>query len=199
MEKTHNLKNTRTLVSIAMLSTISYLLAFLEINLPLSPSFAKMDISDLPALIASFAFSPVAGVMVELIKNTLQLLSTSTGGVGELANFIMGASFAFVSGVIYRKNKTKKMAIIACLVGSVAMSITAGLVNYFILFPLFENLMPLEELILSFAEFIPIIKTKLDIMIYNVVPFNLIKGIVISVVTIYLYKPLTPVLKSIHK
>ena len=85
-----NLVSTRTITMTALLAAISYVLAFLEFPVPLSPSFARMDLSDLPALIGVFAFGPVTGVMIELIKNILQLLSTSTGGIGELANFLMG-------------------------------------------------------------------------------------------------------------
>ena len=85
-----NLVSTRTITMTALLAAISYVLAFFEFPVPLSPSFARMDLSDLPALIGAFAFGPVTGVMIELIKNILQLLSTSTGGIGELANFLMG-------------------------------------------------------------------------------------------------------------
>lgn len=97
--------SVRTMTMIAMLAGISYVLAFLEFPVPLSPSFAKMDLSDFPALIGAFAFGPIAGIMIELVKNALQLLSTSTGGVGELANFIMGGSFVFTAGLIYKFRK----------------------------------------------------------------------------------------------
>lgn len=188
--------NIRTLTSVAMLSAISYMLAFIEIQAPLSPSFAKMDISDLPALIAAFAFSPLAGVIVELVKNGLQLLSTNTGGIGELANFLMGASFVFTAGLVYKCNKTKKGAVIGCVAGSIVMAITAGLLNYFVLLPLFSTFMPLDALIASFGEFLPFIKTKFDVVIYNAVPFNFLKGLIISIVTMLLYKRLTPLLKG---
>ena len=92
----------------ALLAAISYVLAFLEFPVPLSPSFARMDLSDLPALIGAFAFGPVTGVMIELIKNILQLLSTSTGGIGELANFLMGASYVLAAGFIYKYKKTRE-------------------------------------------------------------------------------------------
>lgn len=96
--------SVRTLSATAMLAAASYLLAFAEFPVPLSPSFAKMDLSDLPALIGAFAFGPISGLMIELIKNALQLLTTSTGGVGELANFLMGGSYAVTAGLIYRQH-----------------------------------------------------------------------------------------------
>lgn len=182
--------SVRTMTMIAMLAGISYVLAFLEFPVPLSPSFAKMDLSDFPALIGAFAFGPIAGIMIELVKNALQLLSTSTGGVGELANFIMGGSFVFTAGLIYKFRKTKKMAWVSCLVGSFAMGIMAAVMNYFVLLPMFEMFMPLEQLIASFGTFIPFIKTKFDVVLYNAFPFNLLKGLVISIFTMLIYKHL---------
>ena len=109
-----NLVSTRTITMTALLAAISYVLAFLEFPVPLSPSFARMDLSDLPALIGAFAFGPVTGVMIELIKNILQLLSTSTGGIGELANFLMGTSYVLAAGFIYKYKKTKNGEVGMC-------------------------------------------------------------------------------------
>lgn len=100
--------SVRTITMTALLSAIAYILAFVEFPVPLSPAFARMDISNFPALIGAFAFGPVAGLLIELVKNALQLFSTSTGGVGELANFLMGAPFVFTAGLIYGCHKTKK-------------------------------------------------------------------------------------------
>lgn len=188
--------SVRMLAVCAMLAAISYILAFIELPVPLSPSFAKMDLSDFPALIGAFAFGPFAGLLIELVKNALQLLSTSTSGIGELANFLMGGSFVFTAGLIYRLRKTKTMAWLACIIGSVIMGIVAALANYFILLPMFEQFMPLEQLISSFGAFIPFIKTKLDVVLFNAFPFNLLKGIVISIFTMLIYKKLTPILKG---
>ena len=179
----------------ALLAAISYVLAFLEFPVPLSPSFARMDLSDLPALVGAFAFGPVTGVMIELIKNILQLLSTSTGGIGELANFLMGASYVLAAGFIYKYKKTKKMAMWACVISSVIMGI-AAIVNYFILLPLFETFMPLDQLIASFGEFLPFIKTKLDVVLFNALPFNILKGLVIGAIAMMIYKKLIPILKG---
>ena len=188
--------SVRTITMTALLSAIAYILAFVEFPVPLSPSFSRMDFSDFPALIGAFAFGPVAGFLIELVKNALQLFSTSTGGVGELANFLMGASFVFTAGLIYGCHKTKKTAWIAGIVGSMMMGIVAAAANYFILLPLFEQFMPLEQLIASFGEFIPFIHTKLDVVLYNAFPFNLLKGLVISGVTMLVYKQLRPVGKG---
>lgn len=191
-----SISNTRKLTATAVLGAVAYLLAFLEFPVPLTPAFARMDLSDLPALIGSFAFGPVTGVMIELVKNLLGLMTSSTGGVGELANFLMGASYVFTAGVVYRHHKTKRMALAGGVAGSVAMGIMAAVTNYFILLPVFEQFMPLEEIIAAFGEFIPFIHTKMDVVLYNAFPFNVIKGLVITAVTMLVYKKISPVLKG---
>lgn len=188
--------NAKTITMTGMLAAISYILAFLEFPVPLSPAFARMDLSDFPALIGAFAFGPLCGLMIELVKNGLQLFSTSTGGVGELANFLMGGSYVLAAGLFYKRNKTKKNAAIAWILASIVMGITAALTNYFILLPMFEAFMPLDQVIASFGAFIPFIRTKLDVVLFNAFPFNLLKGLVIGALTMLVYKRLTPILKE---
>lgn len=187
----------RTVTMTAMLAAISYILAFAEFPVPLSPAFARMDLSDFPALIGAFAFGPFFGVMIELVKNGLQLLSTSTGGVGELANFLMGSSYVLTAGLIYKWHKTKRTAVISCVAASMVMGVTAA-ANYFILLPMFESFMPLDQIVESFGMLIPFIKTKLDVVLYNAFPFNLLKGLLIGAFTMLVYKRLTPALKGIR-
>ena len=186
----------RTMTATAVLSAVAFVLAFIEFPVPLSPSFARMDFSDFPALIGAFAFGPLAGVLIELIKNLLGLFSSATSGIGELANFLMGASFVATAGIIYKLNKTKRTALIGGIAGSIVMGITAALTNYFILLPLFEQFMPLDQVIASFGAFIPFIRTKLDVVIYNAFPFNVLKGLVITAVTMLIYKRIRPLLKG---
>lgn len=188
--------DTRMLVSLAMLSAVSVALSFVEVTMPLSPSFVKLDVSDFPVLLAAFTFGPLAGVMVELIKNLIGLLSTGTGGIGELANFIIGAAMAFSAGVIYQRRRTLKGALLAFVYGSIVMAIVGSVVNYFILLPLFSGFMPMDAIIASFGVLVPIIKTKLDVILFSTIPFNLFKGALISAVTFLLYKRLSPFLKG---
>lgn len=189
--------SVRMITMTALLAAISYIMAFVEFPVPLTPAFARMDFSDFPALIGTFAFGPMTGLLIELVKNSLQLISTSTGGIGELANFLMGGSFVVTAGFIYKMCKTKRTAWIAGIVGSVVMGIVAALSNYFILLPLFENFLPINELIASFEEFIPFIHTKLDVVLYNAFPFNMLKGFVITAVTMLVYKRIRPILKGV--
>ena len=188
--------NIRTITMTALLSAMAYVLAFVEFPVPLSPSFARMDLSDFSALIGAFAFGPISGLLIELVKNALQLMTTSTGGIGEIANFLMGASYVVAAGVIYKRRKTKKTALLACITASFVMGAAAALANYFILLPLFETFMPLDQLIASFGAFLPFIHTKLDIVLFNALPFNILKGLVIGGFTMLTYKRLTPILKG---
>jgi len=194
-----SISKTRKLTVTAVLSAVAFLLAFLEFPVPLSPPFARMDLSDLPALIGAFAYGTLAGVMIEMIKNLLGLMTSGTGGVGELANFIMGSSYVFTAGAIYKAHKTKRMALIGGIAGSLVMGAVAAITNYYMLLPLFEQFMPVDEIIASFGTFIPLIKTKLDVVLYNAFPFNVLKGLVITFITMLIYKKLRPVLKGVQQ
>jgi riboflavin transporter FmnP len=155
-----------------------------------------MDISDFPALIAAFTFGPISGVIVELIKNAFGLFSTVTGGVGELANFLIGTSMAICSGTIYQYKKSRKGAILSLSVGTIVMMAIGAVVNYFILLPLYSTFMPMDTLIQSFSAFIPFIRTRFDIVLYSTIPFNLVKGLLISIIMFVVYKKLSPILKG---
>lgn len=192
-----SLRSARTMTVISLLAAIAFILSFFEFPVPLSPSFARMDLSDFPALIGAMTMGPWAGVLVELIKNLLGLPGTGTGGVGELANFLMGSAMVYPAGMIYYKKH--RPAWLACLMGAVGMAVMAAVTNYFILLPLFESFMPLDALIESFAEFMPFIQTKLDVVLWNAIPFNLLKGLGIALVTLAVYPKLTPVLRGANK
>ncbi len=189
-----NRLTTENLAVIAMLSAVAFLLAFIEIPMPLSPPFAMMDLSDLPAVLAAFAIGPVAGVIVEIIKNLLQAMSSVTGGIGELANCLMGCAFVIPAGIIYQRNKTKKGALKGCLAGSLSIGVAAALLNYFVLLPMYEMFMPIDEVIAAFGQILPFIKTKFDVCLYNALPGNIFKGLVISLFAMFIYKPLSPIL-----
>lgn len=192
------ISSVRIITVTALLSAAAYALAFIEIPVPLSPPYARMDLSDFPALIGAFAFGPVCGLLVELIKNLLGLTTTSTAGIGELANFLMGAAYVVTAGLIYRFHKTKKAALISCGAASFVMGSMAVISNYFILLPLYETFMPLEQIIASFEKILPFIHTKLDIVLLNVLPLNVLKGLIIGGFTMLTYKRLSPILKGVH-
>ena len=196
--KAASLRSTRSMTMISLLAAVSFVLSFLEFPVPLSPSFARMDLSDFPALVGAMTMGPWAGVLVELVKNLLGLLSTSTGGVGELANFLMGASLVFTAGLIYKQKKTRKMAVVSGVAGSVAMGIMAAIMNYFVLLPMYQIFMPIDQVIASFAEVIPFIHTKLDVVLYSALPGNILKGLIVSVITMLVYKRVSPAMKGMR-
>ncbi|MCR5089186.1 MAG: ECF transporter S component [Oscillospiraceae bacterium] len=180
----------------ALLAAFAFVLQFWELPMPLSPAFARMDLSDLPALIGAFAYGPFWGIGIELLKNVLHLPQSATAGVGELANFLMGAALTAPAGFIYRNRKSRRGALAACLCGSLCMGIASAVSNYYILLPLFEGFMPIEQMIEAFAEFIPLIHSKLGIVLLNALPMNILKGLMISMITMLLYKRISPVLKG---
>ena len=188
--------NVSYLVKIAMLSALAYAVMFLEFAIPIFPSFLKMDFSDLIPLVGSLALGPLAGVLIELIKNLLHLLTTHTGGVGELANFIVGSAFVATAGLLYFRNKTRKGAIVALIVSILAMIVAGALVNYFITVPLYAVVLHFstEAIVGMSAKVIPAIHDKLTLILYAFCPFNLLKGVILTLITIPLYKKVSPLL-----
>lgn len=191
--------NTKTMVKISVLGVISFILMFFEIPIPwLAPTFMKIDISDLPSLIGAFAIGPMAGVMVQFLKNLLNVLieGTTTAAVGELANFVVGSVFAFSAGLIYHRKKTFNRAVIGLVVGTIAMTIVITLANYYIMFPLYAKLMGLDmQVFIDMGRAINENITDLrSLMILSVVPFNLLKGVIVTAITLLIYKKVSPIL-----
>ncbi len=164
------------------------LMMFLDFSLPVFPGFLKMDLSDLPPLIVSFAWGPAAGMLTELVKNLIHSLATSTAWVGELANFITGSAFVIPAGIIYRRRRTKKGAMAGLATGAAVMTVTAALANYWILLPFYSKIVPLEKIIALSSAVVPAIRDTKSLVLYGVVPFNLFKGLVVSLAALKLYK-----------
>jgi len=183
------------MVKISLLSAISFVLMLFEFPLGIFPEFLKIDLSDLPALIGGFALGPVAGVIIIGIKNVLHfLIKSQTGGVGELANFIVGAALVFPASLVYNHNKSRKNALVGMLIGIVSMGIAGALANYYILIPFYANFMPIEAIIdMSAAANAAIVDLK-SLIIYAIIPFNMVKGIIITCMTLVIYKKISPLL-----
>ena len=147
----------------AMLSAIAFILMFLEFSVPVMPSFIKMDLSELPALVGAFAMGPVSGMLICLIKNLLHLFMTTTGGVGELSNFILGASFVVPAGLVYRKWKGRKSAVAGAVAGAVLMAVISIFSNYFIVYPVYYNFMPKEAILAAYQVIFPGVKEYLSV------------------------------------
>ena len=184
------------MVKVGILAGISYLLMFVQLPIPIAPPFMKVDLADVPALIGGFAMGPLYGVLIQLIKNVLNLSKTMTGGVGELSNFVVGSTFVLVSSLIYRDKKTRKNSILALVLGVIAMSAVATLSNAFVVFPIYGKVMNMD--LEAFAGMIPgnsLVNNYITLMIFSVAPFNIIKGAIESIVTQILYKRISPSLK----
>ncbi len=186
--------NTRKIAITAIMSAMAALLMFIELPLPFFPSFLKMDISDLPAVIIAFAAGPIWGVAVELIKNIIHMTTTKTGFVGEAANFLVGGAFVLTAGVFYKQKHTRKGAIISLAAGTLSMIIMGIIVNYYIILPFYSKIMPFDAIISLSAKANTFIVDKLTLILYGISPFNALKGIILSVVTLLIYKPLSPIL-----
>ncbi|MBR1913996.1 MAG: ECF transporter S component [Lachnospiraceae bacterium] len=187
----------RKLTGTAMLSAVAYILMFLEFPIPfLIPSFIKMDFSELPALIAGFAYGPLSGVAVCLIKNLLHLMNTQTGGVGELANFLLGASFVLTAALVYRKLHTKKGALIGSVLGTVIMGIISLFSNYYIVYPIYTNFMPMEAIIGAYQLIVPSVDDLWQCLLIFNLPFTICKGLCSTLITMLVYKPLRGILKG---
>ena len=184
----------RRLCGTAMLGAVAYVLMFLEFPIPLIPSFIKLDFSELPALIAAFAYGPVSGVAVCLIKNLIHLINTQSGGVGELSNFILGAVFVFTAGMVYKKLHTKNGAALGALIGAVIMALISIPSNYFIVYPVYTVFMPMEAIIGAYKAINPNVNTLMDCLITFNMPFTFFKGLCSFIITIFIYKPLSPIL-----
>lgn len=188
---------TKTVTGIAMLSALAYILMFFEVPIPmLLPGFIKMDFSELPALIAAFAYGPISGVAVCLIKNLIHLMNTQTGGVGELVNFALGTIFVMTAGAIYKKNYTKSGAMIGSLLGATAMAVGSLPLNYYIIYPIYENFMPLETILAAYRAILPVVKNLWQCLLIFNLPFTLFKGLCAAAITFIIYKPLSPILKG---
>lgn len=190
--------NVRNMTVTAMLSAAAFVLMFLDTAIPLMPSFIKLDLSELPALIASFALGPVWGVIVCLIKNLLHLTMTQTGGVGELSNFILGASFVLPAGLIYHRKKTKGRAIIGALVGALIMGAISFPSNLFVVYPVYYNFMPKDVIVAAYQAIVPFVKINSieQCLLFFNVPFTFVKGMISAIITILIYQPLRPLLKG---
>ena len=196
MTQTTKAVNVRYLTVTAMLSAVAYSLMVLDFSVPFMPGFIKMDLSELPALIGSFSMGPLCGVMICLVKNVLHLFITTTGGVGELSNFILGVAFVLPAGLIYKHKKTRKTALAGSLLGAVIMAVFSVVSNYFLVYPVYYNFMPEDRILAAYQLILPSMKSILQCLICFNMPFTFVKGLFSVVITFLVYKHISPILKG---
>lgn len=190
--------NTRTLVQIGMLSALAIILMQFEIPLPFAPAFYKIDFSEVPVLIGCFSMGPFAGVLIELIKVILNVAikGTMTMGIGDAANFLIGCAFCVPAALIYQKKRTKSGAVTGMVVGTVIMTIFGCVLNAYILLPVYAKAfeMPLDALVSMGTEVNGAITGLMTFVLFAVAPFNLLKGILVSLIVFFVYKKIRQVL-----
>lgn len=190
--KTNSKINTKKLTTTALLTAIAAVLQFVEISIPVIPSFIKLDFSDLPELIGAFTCGPLAGVLIALLKNIIHLPFGSSGGIGELSNFILGASLALTAGLIYKKFPNIKGVIGGGVAACLVMGIVSLPLNNFIIYPLYYNVMgfPKEAILGMYQAIRPSTKSIAEALLVFNVPFTVLKGLVSVIVTAAVYRPL---------
>lgn len=177
---------TKAMVTISLLSALSYVLMLLES--PAYIGFLRLELSDIPAIVGAFHFGPLAGVVIELIKNLIKgITATKTAGVGELANFVVSVAYVVPAAMVYRKLKSKYKSLAAFSTATISMVVAGILINYFVTIPLYASLYGGIENVLAAATVIPGIKDKLTLILYGITPFNIVKGIFMGVVGHYTY------------
>ena len=193
---------TKMITQIGMLGAIATVLMLFEIPLPFAPSFYEIDFSEVPVLIGCFSMGPLAGALIELVKIILNFVinGTATAGVGEVANYIIGVSFCLPAAIIYKKSKTKKAAVIGLAVGTVFMTILGCFVNAYVLLPTYAAAfkMPIDALVEMGTAVNANINNLFTFVMFAVAPFNLLKGIMDSIIVMAVYKKISPILKLHH-
>jgi riboflavin transporter FmnP len=190
--------NLKTLTKIGVLGAVATVLMLMELPLWFAPTFYKLDFSEVPVLIGAFALGPIAGITIEFIKIVLNFVmnGTITGGVGELANFLIGCSLIVPASYIYKHHKSIKSAVTGMLIGSLVMVVVGSVLNYYLLLPLYANIFgaPIESFVDMGNAINPLITDLKTFVLYAVAPFNLLKGVVISAITLLIYKRISPIL-----
>ena len=199
MSNTNN--KTRKLVEIGMLGAIATVLMLFEFPIPfIAPPFYELDFSEVPVLVGAFALGPMAGATIELVKILINLLinGTATAFVGEIGNYLLGCSFIIPAALIYKKHKTKKNALIAMVIGTIVMTVFGCFLNAYVLLPTYATAfgMPIDAIVGMGSAINANINDVMTFVVIAVAPFNIIKGIVVSVITLLIYKHISPILKG---
>ena len=190
----------RTLTTIAMLSAIAVVLQFLNFPIPIMPSFIKLDFAELPGLIGAFTLGPLSGVIICFIKNLVLLAQSSTMGVGELSNFLLGTALVLPAGLIYKYRKNLSGAIIGCAVGLLFMAIGSWFSNYFLIYPFYISVMgmPKEAILGMYQAINPAVENLEQALLWFNVPFTFCTGLISAIITLLIYKRLTPIICGKH-
>ena len=194
-----NVLSIKNIAKIAILAALSAVLMVFSVPLFFAPSFLEMDLAEVPALIGAFSMGPLSGFIIILLKNLINILidGSKTFFVGELSNIVVNGTFMVVAAWYYKHHRTFKGAIISMVLGVLAMTLMATLSNYFVMFPLYAKMFgqPMQYFVDMASAVNPLVHDYLGMMLFTVVPFNLVKGTIISIVTTLIYPHISPLLK----
>ncbi len=188
-----NNSRTNLIVKISMLSAIAVVLSFVEAQIPIFPFFLKLDIADIPAVIGAIALGPIPAVVIVFIKNILHgIIGSSSAGVGELANFLIGSALVLPLGIAMKNKKSVKNYLIGSVLGIALMLISASILNVYVLLPMYETVMnfPTAKVIEVCNVINPNVTDLKGYVLYIVVPFNLLKGVIVMGVGFLVFKGL---------
>ena len=192
--------STRKIAVIAVMSAIATVIYYFDFPVPLMPGFIKLDLSNIISLITGFALGPISGVIVCLLKNVIHILIKGLGttyGIGDLFDFVTSGAFTLTASLIYRKNKTKKSAVIASFIGTIVFTLVSLPLNYFVTYPIYARAFGGMEAIMSaYRAIMPGVKNLFAALCIFNLPFTLIKGLLCTLITILIYKPLSPIIKG---
>jgi len=195
-KKTKGMSKTNYLTKTAIMGVMAFVIMTVEFPLPMFAPFLKIDFSDVPALLAGFALGPSAGIMVEVIKNFLHAFRTQTAFIGECANLVTGILLVAPAAWIYSKEKTKTNAVKGLVAGTIIMALGMSFVNYYVVVPLYQKLLniPTTAIVAMGSQINPRIVDLRTLVVYSILPFNVVKGIMVTIVTVLIYKKLSPIL-----
>ncbi|MBQ3841626.1 MAG: ECF transporter S component [Ruminiclostridium sp.] len=192
-----SVSGVRFITITAILTAIAVLLQYLEFPVPMFiPPFVKFDFSDLPAILAAFLVSPISGIAVCLLKNVIHLAVSSSVGVGELCNFLLGVVMVIPSWLIYKIKPTKLNALVAMLIGSLITAVLSIFINYYISYPFYQTFMPLDAIIEEYRKLNDGVGSLWDALIWFNMPFTFVKFLLDSIIVFFIYKPLA---KAVRK
>ena len=186
--------DVRKMVFTALMAALSVVLSeLLSFKVPIMPSFISFDFSDIPAVLAALPMGPISGVAVCLVKNLEGLLTTMTGGVGELSNFVLSACLVLPIGIIAKKSHRYSHVILACIAGAVLSGLVSVASNYFVVYPVYTAIMPMDVIIGMYKAILPSVDSLLECLVIFNMPFTMVKGLIAALLTVPLYKRLKPV------
>lgn len=187
--------NLSMYLKVALLGSAAYILMSFDFSVPFIVPFIKMDFSDIPALIGGFSLGPIAAILISGIKNLLHFSRTSTAGVGEVANFLISVAFTFPAAFIYHRSKKRKSALIGMFIGIITMVIVAAVANYYFLIPAYSKFIPIDTIVNMCNAMNPRVVDIFGYIFYMIIPFNLVKGILVTLITIPIYKRISKYIK----